>query len=172
MSSIRRYLRPEAIRLDLRTKNLPEGEVPPGFDPLSERNLNRIRDSVIDELCELFEATGGIANLSRLHRDLHNREKKAGTAVGGGIAMPHVRTLQAKEFLMCFGRSVEGLHFRAPDGEPVHLFFGLISPPYEDRIYLRIYRRLASVLILPEHFQEFMQAQDPSEILRILETFQ
>jgi mannitol/fructose-specific phosphotransferase system IIA component (Ntr-type) len=73
---------------------------------------------------------------------------------------------------MCFGRSIEGLPFRAPDGEPVHLFFGLISPPYEDRVYLRIYRRLASVLILPEHFQEFMEAREPSEILRILETFQ
>jgi PTS system fructose-specific IIC component len=172
VSSIRRYLRPEAIRLDLRTKVEPEGELPPDFDPLGEKNLNRIRDGLVDELCELFDSTGSISSRSRLYRDLHNREKKACTAVGGGIAMPHVRTLQAKEFLMCFARSVEGLPFRAPDGEPVHLFFGLISPPYEDRVYLRIYRRLASVLILPEHFREFMEAKDPTEILRILETFQ
>jgi PTS system fructose-specific IIC component len=170
--SIRRYLRPEAVRLELRTKALPEGDLPPDFEPMGERNLNRIRDEVVEELCELFEATGEVSSLSRLFRDLHNREKKAGTAVGSGVALPHVRTLQAKEFLMCFARSREGLPFRSPDGEPVHLFFGLISPPYEDRVYLRVYRRLATILLSPEHFQEFMEVQQPSEVLRILETLQ
>ncbi len=170
--SIRRFLRPESILLELSTRSIPEGDLGEDFDPLGERNLNRIRDQVIEELCDLFDATGGVSSRSRLLRDLQNREKKAGTAVGGGIALPHVRTLQAREFLMCFGRSPRGLPFRAPDGEPVHLFFGLVSPPYEDRVYLRVYRRLASILILPEHFQEFMQVEEPSEVLRLLETIQ
>ncbi len=167
---MRRFLRPEAIRLQLNTGIHPEGELPPGFDPLSEKNLNRIRDGVINELCDLLEVTGGVANRSRLFRDLHNREKRAGTAVGGGIAIPHVRTLQAREFLMTFGRSLDGLPFRAPDGEPVHLFFGMVSPPYEDRVYLKVYRQLASILIQPENIQEFLEAKEPSEILRLLET--
>jgi PTS system fructose-specific IIC component len=170
--SIRRFLRPESIRLDLATRRIPQGKLPEGFDPLGDRNLNRIREEVIEEICELLDATGEISNRSRLVRDLGNREKKAGTAIGGGIAVPHVRTLQAKEFLMCFGRSAEGLYFRAPDGEPVHLFFGMVSPPYEDRVYLRVYRQLASVLINPENFQEFMDADQPSEVLRLLETLQ
>jgi len=172
VSTIRRFLRPESIRLELRTRAVPEDALPEDFDPLGEKNLNRVRDGLVEELCELFDVTGEVANRSRLFRDLHNREKKAGTAVGGGIAMPHVRTLQTREFLMCFGRSREGLPFRAPDDEPVHLFFGLISPPYEDRIYLRVYRHLATILMAPEHFQEFMQAQEPSEVLRLLETLQ
>ncbi len=170
--TIRRFLRPEAIRLELRTRKVPEGDLPADFDPLSERNLNRVRDGIVEELCELFEATGEVSSRTRLFRDLQNREKKAGTAVGNGIAMPHVRTLQAREFLMCFGRSIEGLPFRAPDDEPVHLFFGMISPPYDDRVYLRVYRRLASVLLNPEHVEEFMAAEQHSEILRILETIQ
>ena len=170
--SIRRYLRPDAIRLDLKTRRLPSGDLPDGFDPLGDRNLNRIREEVIEELCELLDTTGEVSSRSRLARDLGNREKKAGTAIGNGIAVPHVRTLQAKEFLMCFGRSAEGLYFRAPDGEPVHLFFGMVSPPYEDRVYLRVYRHLASVLINPENFQEFMGADRPSEVLRLLDTLQ
>jgi mannitol/fructose-specific phosphotransferase system IIA component (Ntr-type) len=167
--SVRRYLRPEAVRLELQTRAVPPGDLPDGFDPLSERNLNRIRDEVLEELCELFDATGGVSSRSRLYRDLQNREKKAGTAVGSGVAIPHVRTLQAREFLMCFGRSTEGLPFRAPGGEPVHLFFGMISPPYEDRVYLKVYRHLASVLLQSEYFQELMSAKDPSEVLRTLE---
>lgn len=169
--SFRKFLRPEAVRLDLETRAVPPGELPDGFDPLSERNLDRVRDQVIEELCDLFDATGAVANRSRLYRDLQNREKRAGTAVGGGVAIPHVRTLQAREFLMCFGRSRTGLPFRAPDGEPVRLFFGMVSPPYEDRAYLRVYRRLAPVLTDRERFQELLEAEDPSEVLRLLETF-
>jgi len=168
--TFRRYLRPQALRLELKTQATPFGELPEDFDALSERNLDRIRDEVLEELCDLFEATGAVASRPRLYRDLHNREKKAGTAIGGGIAIPHVRTLQAREFLMCFGRSREGLPFRAPDREPVHLFFGMISPPYEDRAYLRVYRQIGTCLMDPARFEEFMKAEDPSEVLRILET--
>ena len=46
--SIRRFLRPEAIRMDLRTRLMPEDGPPPDFDPMSERYLNRIRDGVIE----------------------------------------------------------------------------------------------------------------------------
>jgi mannitol/fructose-specific phosphotransferase system IIA component (Ntr-type) len=167
--SLRRRLRPEAIRLELETLLEPEGQLPEGFDPLGERNLNRIRDSVIEEICDLLETTGSVASRPRLYRDLQNREKKAGTALGGGVAIPHVRTLQAREFLMCFARSTEGLPFRAPDDQPVHLFFGMVSPPYEDRVYHKVYQQLATVLLDPEHFQGLMSAREPSEVLRILE---
>jgi mannitol/fructose-specific phosphotransferase system IIA component (Ntr-type) len=168
--SLRRFLRPEAVRLELRTRPAPEGEIPENSDVLSQRNLDRVRDSVLEELCELFDATGEVVNRNRLYRDLHNREKKAGTAVGGRVAIPHVRTLQAREFLLCFARSREGLPFRAPDSEPVHLFIGMVAPPYDDRAYLRVYRSLAPLLLDQERFQEFMEAEEPSEVLRLLET--
>ena len=169
--SFRRFLRPEAVQLSLKTRAAPEGDLPEGFDLLSERNLDRVRDEVIEELCDLFDATGEVVNRGRLFRDLQNREKKAGTAIGGGIALPHVRTLQVREFVMCFARSCEGLPLRAPDGEAVQLFFGMVAPPYEDRTYLRVYKTLAQVLLDSERVAEFLDAEEPSEILRLLEMF-
>lgn len=168
--NFRRFLSPDAIRLELRTKQGPEGEdLPEDFDPLSRQNLARIREGVIQELVELLEATGEVANPQRLYRDLYNREKKAVTSVGQGIAFPHVRTLQVKTFVMAFGRSREGLPFEAPDDEPVHLFFSMAAPPYDDRTYLKVYRSLATLLLEPEYYTQFLEAQDPSEILRTLE---
>ena len=70
---------------------------------------------------------------------------------------------------MAFGRSPEGLPFRAPDGEPVHLFFAMAAPPYDDRTYLKVYSSLTKLLIVPEHREQFLLAEDPSEILRALE---
>ena len=167
--NFRRFLSPEAIDLDLSTRVAPEGELPEGFDPTSRQNLNRIRESVIGELSDLLARTGEVTHPHRLLKDLLNREKKAGTATGNGIAFPHVRTLQAKSFVMAFGRSKEGLPFDAPDEEPVHLFFAMAAPPYDDRTYLKVYRSLASLLLEPEHREQFLIAEDPSEILRALE---
>ena len=121
--NFRRFLRPESVRLEMRTRLEPEGELPPDFAPGDRRNLARIQESVIEELAELLSKSGEVSNPSRLFRDLFNREKKAATSVGQGIAIPHVRTLQAKSFIMAFGRSAEGLPFETPDGEPVRLFF-------------------------------------------------
>ncbi len=169
--TFRRFLRPEAVKLALATRAVPEGDLPQDFDPESEKNLDRIREGVVDELCGLFEATACVSSRSKLFKDLLNREKKAVTAVGGGIALPHVRTLQAREFVMCFARSIEGLPFRAPDGESVHLFFGMVAPPYDDRTYLKVYQHLASFLIDPEHVKQFLEADEPGVILRLLDIF-
>ena len=150
--NFRRFLPPEAIRLALNTKLYPEGELPEGFDPLGRQNLNRVREGVIGELCELIVSTGSVANENRLFRDLFNREKKAVTAVGQGIAFPQ-----------------EGLPFEAPDDEPVQLFFAMAAPPYDDRTYLRVYKSLATLLLVPENYEQFLEAREPSEILRALE---
>ena len=166
---LRRFLVPEAVRLSLETRAVPEGDLPEGFDPAGPQNFERIREGVIGELADLLDTTGRVANRNRLFRDLLNREKKAVTAVGQGVALPHVRTLQVKSFIMAFGRSPEGLPFDAPDSEPVRLFFAMAAPPYDDRTYLRVYRSLATLLLDPEHYAQFLDAQEPSEILRALE---
>ncbi len=166
--SFRRYLSEKAVRLELETKLLPDDPAE-GFDPLGRQNLNRVREGVISEICDLLVETGEVANPSRLFRDLNNREKKAVTAVGQGVAFPHVRTLQVKSFVMAFGRSTQGLPFEAPDGEPVHLFFAMAAPPYDDRTYLKVYKTLATLILDPEHHELFLTAKEPSEILRALE---
>ena len=70
---------------------------------------------------------------------------------------------------MAFGRSRSGLPFESPDDQPVHLFFALVAPPYDDRLYLKIYRSLAKLLLEPEYYQQFLSVEEPGEILRILE---
>ena len=72
---------------------------------------------------------------------------------------------------MALGRSTDGLPFGAPDGEPVHLFIGMISPPYEDRTYLKVYRELGKLLLDPECRRSLLDASDPDEVLRALSLF-
>ncbi|MCZ6794447.1 MAG: PTS sugar transporter subunit IIA, partial [Planctomycetota bacterium] len=134
------------------------------------RNLERIREEVLQELTDLMDESGLVANPRRLFRDLSQREKKAGTAIGQGIAIPHVRTLQVRSFIMAFGRSREGLPFEAPDEDPVHLFFAMSAPPHEDRTYLKVYRTLAKALLHPGVISRLMEVEDPSEVLFVLKS--
>ena len=126
------------------------------------------KERILEELVDLVERSGRVGHRNKLFTDLFNREKKAGTGIGKGIAVPHVRTGEVKEFLFAFARSTPGLDFDCRDGAPAHLFFVLVAPPWDDTTYLKIYRKLATAFSLSglEITQEFLEARDEGEIVR------
>ena len=77
-----RYLRPAQVKLDLETRNDPEREA----EVSPQRYLASLKESVLAELADLLDASGKVGNKSKLLTDLINRERKATTAVGKGIA--------------------------------------------------------------------------------------
>lgn len=160
-----RYLKPEHVKLDLEHGRVET--LDPEKDPEKERT--RLRDEVVDELVDLFMATGRIRNRHRFYLDLLNREKKAPTAVGDGLAIPHVRSMQPRAVAVIFARSRSGVEFMAPDGQPVKLFFGITAPPYDDRAFLLFYRRLARSLLFEKWLPNaLLEAQDEHEIIKLL----
>ena len=132
-------------------------------------HIRRIRWEVLNELVDLFAATGQIVNKKKLFLDLLNREKRATTAYEEGVALPHVRTMQARSLIMVFARSTEGIIFGESAPCLTKLFFGLVAPPYDDRLYLRVYRTLGPLLLDQEWRNKLMEAQDSHRILRLLE---
>lgn len=160
-----RFLKPPQIRLELRTRTV----VNPDWS--SERIVRETKELVLAELAELLEESGGVGNPKRLLTDLVNRERKATTAIGDGIAIPHVRTMQAKRFTLAFARSRAGVEFGAVDGAPVHFFFAVVAPPYDDKMYLQVYRRIGEVFGSPEAREQLMDAADEHEIIRLISKF-
>lgn len=139
---LRRFLRPDLIRLELETRwHDPEPEVP------LERARKRCKEEVIRELSGLLAVSGRVGQTNRLVTDLWNREKKASTALGRGVAMPHVRTIQAKEMILAIALSREGIDFDAPDEGLVHVFVALVAPPYDDTLYLRVEKQIAEIFL-------------------------
>jgi mannitol/fructose-specific phosphotransferase system IIA component (Ntr-type) len=164
---IHRYLKPEQINLDI------DGCLPEVPDPDDESvNLRAFRekerDAALEEFARLLNATGNVGNINKLHTDLIFREKKATTAMGNGIAIPHMRTMQATELILAFARSPRGLHWSAPDDQPVHMFFIMAAPPYDDKQYLKLYKQIAEHITDETCRAMLEEAQDPNEIIRIL----
>ena len=165
--NLARLLKPELIKLELETEVPPEPEPP--FS--REAYVWSIKESVIEELAELLARSGRVGNRNRLFRDLLNRERKATTGIGRGFAIPHVRTKEAREFLFALGRSTEGIPFDALDGQPVHIFLAMVAPPYDDQLYLNIYKRVAQAIETTTVMEELMAARNEGEIIRAMKWF-
>ena len=164
--NILRYLKPESICLELQTV---AAEVPPDeTEAQRERRLVSDKENVLQELADILDRSGQITNPTKFYKDLVNRERKATTAIAPGLAIPHVRTLQAKGFVMGFARSRAGLPFGSLDGGLTHLFFMLSSPPYDDKLYLKIYREFAEMIQHEWIVESFMDAEDEQAVLNIL----
>jgi len=126
------------------------------------------KEKILDELVTLLENGTRVGNRTKLLIDFVNREKKATTGIGDGIAIPHIRSMQAKELVMAIGRSSEGYFFDSLDGRPAHLFFMMAAPPYDDSLYLKVFKALSEMLQYESFRQELMDAQSPGEMLRII----
>ncbi len=153
--------------MELRTQPLAEPEEP--YD--RSRFVWSIKEAIIAELAELIAESGRVGSVRRLYNDLINREKKATTGLAHGVAIPHVRTREAREFIMAFARSTRGIEFDCLDGGLARLFFVFVAPPYDDILYLRIYRRMAEAFTFRNALQTFMEARDEGEIIRALKSF-
>ena len=126
-------------------------------------------------LVELLEPSGRITNPRKCLTDLRNREAKASTAMRLGIAMPHVRTAQAKDFV--FGVAIvpePGLWFDAIDDMPVRIFFPMVAPTYKDRYYRKVEKELAEAFLRePDDFEgglreQLLACEEPGEVIYLL----
>jgi len=131
---------------------------------------SRTKDGVLSEMTEMLVKAKRITSGSALLSALREREKLCSTGVGRGIALLHPRHAVsdiAKEPVLGFGRSVEGVDFDAVDGEKVHMFF--IDCATSDRVHLALLARLSRLLadeVLLERLRSASTADDVMEAIR------
>ena len=159
--NISRFLKENLIELSF----IPEQEPAPD-ESNSDKWKMRNKDRILSSLVDILEVSGKTVNRCKLITDFVNRERKASTAIGLGIAIPHVRSMQAREFIIGFARSKDGYDFNSLDGEPTHLFFVMAAPPYEDNLYLKVFKALSEALQYETFREELMQAERPYDIIR------
>lgn len=163
--NIARFMSEELIELEMETI------VPEYVEGSSvEKWRQSCKEIILTELVGLLEKTSRVGNPSKFLADFVNRERKATTAIGYGIAIPHIRSMQAKQFLIGFARSSRGYDFGALDDQPTKLFFVMAAPPYDDIQYLRVFKALAEILRYESFREELMNAKTPYEIIRAIES--
>ena len=161
IQGIHKHINAETILLNLDDHI----EIPEEFEELSARKKKDFKRSILKVLVDLFDTTGNIVNPSKCLTDLENRESRATTGMGKNVAIPHVRTLQARDFTIAIMRSEQGVYFNSLDGEPVHYFMGIVCPPYQDKKYLN-FLSIVSKMIGEEVLQGIIfSAESANDIL-------
>lgn len=129
---------------------------------------NKDKKKVLAELVELVAQSKELKNKRAFFEALIEREALGSTGIGDGIAIPHAKTKVAKDFILAFARSNEGIDFGALDGEKTFLFFILASPKDEIGRHLKILADI-SHLVKDKFIVNLLRyAKDKKEILKII----
>lgn len=165
--NIWQYLDENLMDLDFHSAQDPEPENGP-----TEKWAAQNKEQILADLVEILDRSGKTGNKTKLLIDFINRERKATTAIGQGIAIPHIRTMQAKELIIGIARSRVGLQFDSLDKDPVHFFFVMAAPPYDDSLYLKVFKALSENLQYDQFREDLMEAREPYDFIRIFRQYE
>jgi mannitol/fructose-specific phosphotransferase system IIA component (Ntr-type) len=100
----------------------------------------------LEYLANLIEAVPDLPNAAQLFESVMARETSQSTALGMGVACPHVRAPGAGDLLCAVGWSPKGIEYAAPDGKPVHLVLMYYIPDSQMNVYLKELSGLAGAV--------------------------
>lgn len=140
----------EAVRTDLKAEDKP---------------------GVIREMVQALEEAGSIdpAQTESIIKAILKREELGSTGIGRGVAVPHTKHPSVNRLVGTVGISQEGVDFNSLDGEKVHLFFLVISPPDRPGDHLRALENI-SLKLRNDTFCRFLkQSKTPEDVLQLLD---
>ncbi len=129
------------------------------------------KEGVIRELVSALVAAGELPEDEQdsIVKAIMKREELGSTGIGRGIAVPHTKHPSVEQLVGTVGVSVDGVDFKSLDGEPVQLFFLLISPPDRPGDHLRALENISRQL-RDETFSRFLkQSKTAEDIQQLLE---
>jgi PTS system fructose-specific IIA component/PTS system nitrogen regulatory IIA component len=97
------------------------------------------KEGAIREILGRLAASGviGAYELESTIEAILKREELGSTAIGHGVAIPHICHPAIRQEVGTVARSRQGIEFDSCDGRPVHLIFLLLSPPDKPADHVR-----------------------------------
>ena len=138
------------------------------LDAVSVPLAARTRNSVVDTMVALAEATGMLWDAREMAEAVKAREDMHSTALGNGVALLHPRRPMAKilaQPLLALGVTGSGIPFGG-DSTLTDVFFLICST--EDRGHLRTLARLSRVIATPGFLDSLRQAENAEEARRVI----
>jgi mannitol/fructose-specific phosphotransferase system IIA component (Ntr-type) len=97
------------------------------------------------------------------------REELGSTGIGRGVAVPHTKHPSVDHLVGSVAVSPQGVDFASLDGEVVHLFFLLVSPPDRPGDHLRALENISRQLRNDTFCRFLKQAKSVEEIQTLLD---
>ncbi|MEL6897001.1 MAG: PTS sugar transporter subunit IIA [Planctomycetota bacterium] len=129
------------------------------------------KPSVIDELVQSLVDAGDVQASEKddIIAAIMKREELGSTGIGRGVAVPHTKHPSVDKLVGTVGVSGGGIDFASLDGEPVQLFFLLISPPERPGDHLRALENISRQLRDDTFCRFLKQSKTAADITQLLE---
>jgi PTS system fructose-specific IIA component/PTS system nitrogen regulatory IIA component len=129
------------------------------------------KEGVIREMAQSLVDAGSIAagDLDGIVKAIMKREDLGSTGIGRGVAVPHTKHPSVRRLVGTVAVSHDGVDFKSLDGEPVQLFFLLVSPPDRPGDHLRALENISRQLRDDSFCKQLKSAKGPLEIQHLLE---
>jgi mannitol/fructose-specific phosphotransferase system IIA component (Ntr-type) len=143
-------------------------------EQLSEKHIaihseSTTAEELLSEMVNVLSDELGTEVCKDLLVEVLKREKVKPTGVGYGVAIPHARTNLVKQLYCAAATSEKGIEFKAFDGNPVHLFFLIISPEFTVGPHLTIISAVSHLISKNAEISKALNdAFTPEEFMKIL----
>jgi mannitol/fructose-specific phosphotransferase system IIA component (Ntr-type) len=129
------------------------------------------KEGVIREMADALVEAGSIApgDLESIVKAIMKREDLGSTGIGRGVAVPHTKHPSVSRLVGTVAVSRAGVDFDSLDGEPVQLFFLLVSPPDRPGDHLRALENISRQLRDESFCKLLKAAKGPTDIQHLLE---
>jgi mannitol/fructose-specific phosphotransferase system IIA component (Ntr-type) len=143
---------------------------------VDELSVDRIRigvggstkPEILRELLGVLNEKGLLEDLDRALQEFLEREGKGSTGIGNGIAIPHVRSEQAKKLEYVVATSKEGVDFESLDGDPIHIIVLMMAPKDSHGIHIKALARVSRILNDESVRVRLANADTPETVLRLI----
>lgn len=133
------------------------------------RVVTDVRDDgvrgILEQLLDPAVRLGLVTNSDAVMAALLKREQVLSTGIGHGIAIPHAISASIPQPQVLVGICPEGADYNSMDGEPVHVFFVLLSPPDRASHHTRLLARIARLGRDPDFVEGLRSCGSPVDAI-------
>ena len=122
------------------------------------------KKAVIDELVDLLQASGKVADAAAVKHAVWSREMTRTTGIGYALAIPHGKSESVNDLAIAIGLPKEPIDFQSVDDKPVKLVVLLASPLDRTTDHIQMLARISKMMAV-ESFREATFAASSSQEL-------
>jgi len=127
------------------------------------------RREALEEMVHAACAVSGL-DPQRIIREVWSREETLSTGIGHGVALPHARVEGLREPVLTVGICQGGIDFDAPDGQPAHVIFLILTPVADPRAQLTIAAEIARLFRRQPMLDRVLRTKNFTDFLALMST--
>ncbi|QHI69236.1 PTS sugar transporter subunit IIA [Tichowtungia aerotolerans] len=123
-------------------------------------------EEVLWEICENMQSEGYVEDCDALHEAALHREAIISTAMGGGMAFPHVRGVEGGGLTLSIGVSKKGIDFGG--STKTKIFFYMVIPTAASAFYLKLLAGLTQSFSTAAEREPLLKAKSQEDLWNAL----